>query len=455
MKSFKRAVLYITRNRGRSIILAIVFTVLFILLTVGLSIGSGTQEAAAGLRRNLGGYFKIESDVSAAGGNQTINKDLAENVLALPGVTAYDGLDLYFLKVDDLVLLPGYFTLKGETKAQVARFIGNTDSSVNEYFLTGTFKLLKGRHIRPNEQGKALISSTLADMNHLEIGDTFTAWISEDSSGEGVDIAEQSFEYEVVGIYQANSALAYSERTPESDIADNFIFTDMNSARAAVSAMGGATDRFRYGVVFSVEDPEDLSEIVQNVQNLEGYDTGVLTITINDKIYRDALSPLQTLQGFVQALIVIILAVSAVLISLILVIWMKDRVREIGIYISIGYSKLHIFGQYLLECALIAALAAALAWGGSALAAAPVQNWAQENIRSQQILTEETQDDIQSVVGPDVSAPANTAALRVDIGIREWLAAVALGFASVFISVGLSFLMVVRMQPKKILSDMS
>jgi len=131
----KRAFLYITRKKGKSILfLAVLFTIAALVLT-GFAVGNASERAAASLRETLGGYFKIEENLTG----QRVTDALVGEIAAFDGIKGYNGMDILYLNVEDgLVLTPGRFTSDGDEKAQMARFLSNTDSSLHEYF--GVFR---------------------------------------------------------------------------------------------------------------------------------------------------------------------------------------------------------------------------------------------------------------------------------------------------------------------------
>ena len=72
-------------------------------------------------------------------------------------------------------LKPARFTAENDSKASLARFLGNTDSSLHEYFILDILSLEEGRHIAPGDHRKAVVSREFAEMNGLELGDTVLA----------------------------------------------------------------------------------------------------------------------------------------------------------------------------------------------------------------------------------------------------------------------------------------
>lgn len=453
MSMWKRAVLYVLRRKGRTFLLFLILFILITLVLTSLSIGNATDDAAAILRRNLGGYFKVEVDFEKPVTGQNVDGALVSGIEGTDGVTAGNGLNICYLAADGLALSPGRFAGTGDGRAQVARFLSNTDTALNEYFLTGTFKLAEGRHIKPGEQGKAVISDTLASANGLKIGDTFTAEITPDVPGAPAEAFGKTFAYEVAGIFRADVLPPYGIMTPESDIADNFIFTDEGSGFAALSAMGMQPGRYTYGATFTVDDPKDIDAIIARARALPGVNWDSLKVTVNDKAYQMSAQPLSRLNGYTGMLVWIILIVGVALLSLILSLWMRDRVHEMGIYLSIGIGKIGIIGQFLAECMMIAALAFCLSW----FASGGVANLAANAVLANLTVQEEPAQSADSAyfndpVGLSTDTQAS-AEIDVNVGPGEFWTVVALGTLIIFASVGLSSILVIRMKPKDILSS--
>ena len=64
MGFLKRAFLYVTKKRGKSILLFIIFLVMATFVLTGLSIEKAAQIAQDNLRYTLGGEFEIVPDYS-------------------------------------------------------------------------------------------------------------------------------------------------------------------------------------------------------------------------------------------------------------------------------------------------------------------------------------------------------------------------------------------------------
>ena len=59
MHIFRRAILYLTRKKGKAIILVSLFFFISMMLVLGVTILAGTQQASKELRSNIGAAFYI------------------------------------------------------------------------------------------------------------------------------------------------------------------------------------------------------------------------------------------------------------------------------------------------------------------------------------------------------------------------------------------------------------
>ncbi len=129
---------------------------------------------------------------------------------------------------------------------------------------------------------------------------------------------------------------------------------------------------------------------------------------------------------------------------MILFLWMRERMHEIGIYLSIGIRKAEIFRQQILENLLAAVIAFFLAWGISAAAA---------GLTGQMIADSFSKESAQQQAAD--SKTEETMELQIRIGAVELLEIAGFGFLIVLLSTSVSSVTVLRMQPKDILAKMS
>lgn len=452
MSVYRRAFLYTTRKKGKTALLLLILTVLMILVFMGTAINQTARKASAGLREELGGYFKIAPDYQKMSVNQRVDQALVDQVMEIEGIKSCNAMDLQYLAVENLTLEPGKFTLEGDEKGQMARFLGNTSSELHEYFYLNLFTLEEGRHLKPEDKGKALISKTLAQRNHLTLGDTVSARLMEGASRTAG--AEKEFPFEIIGIFDEGYQEGISQNTPECDMASNFIFIDVASSQIINEAeRGAANPSFLGGAAFFVKDPRELERIVEAVEELPGLDWQSLKLMVNNSAYESRMEPLMRLEGMTSLLVWLIATIGVIVVSLLLALWERDRIHEAGVLMSFGISRRNILWQHFLECTAVFLLAFCLALIGSI----PLSGWVGGKLYSRMTVGEEENaveqyDYLQDPVSLNALGESGELEVTLEPG-----AAVLLGITGTLIvgaCVSMAFCVIGRRKPKELLTIM-
>ena len=138
MKPYKRAFLYITRKKNRSIILFFIMWVCVLSILVAGTVWNQTSFAVGQLKEKLSGYFTIMPNREVENSSEQLTDEFCRDVMKEENILAYNGNDVYYMNVPDLVLTSGMFSGQGaEDEAQVTRFISCTNSFYSEQFYTG------------------------------------------------------------------------------------------------------------------------------------------------------------------------------------------------------------------------------------------------------------------------------------------------------------------------------
>ena len=159
-----------------------------------------------------------------------------------------------------------------------------------------------------------------------------------------------------------------------------------------------------------------------------------------------------------MTLLVIIIVVSAIILSLILTLWTKTRIHEIGVFLSVGISKPAIIGQYLIEVLLIAVLAFGLSYFTSSAIADQIGS----HLLEQSMQTKSDEDDTVTAAAVDVDAdnliqkPLPTeSGIQVSVGPDNLARLYLIGLIIIIVAVSASSITVMRLHPREILSKMS
>lgn len=410
----KRSLLYLKRKNKRSILLLLLLFAISLGLSVGLSVWNSIDTVTKEVQQQLGTSFvmkrpSLEKDNSEYfrpvslknGGTEMVytgpmlNRDFAEQVMQVDGISAYNGdLDCWVC-ADDLTLVTGssnisyyealtdphwmesiianYSHLGGLKKFEVTNksteLYGYTDTSLCSKFRTGAFELVDGRHIIPEDRQKVLISEQIAELNHLSIGDTIHISLRNYQVSEYEDVTKNlgGIDLEVVGIFHVNGYQPTGEWVQESKITYNWLLTDERS----VEFMNNLYDEnyyedfiadFRYAnLTFFVDDPSRLNEIVEEVKRLDVEGIGFFDLALDDTMYKSTVDPLNSIRNLITGMMLAIVIGCAIVLLIVFTMWVKSRKQEVAVYLSLGLSKASILGQFLLEAVIVAVIAGAVA----------------------------------------------------------------------------------------------
>ena len=483
MGTYKRAYLYVTRKKGKSILLFFIFLIMATFVLAGLSIQKASQAAQKNLREAIGGkfcvsvelsesnpYFRIEDDGESALDLYTelpVTQDMIDAIMEISGIEKYDA-SAQTLVSTSLTIFPGNVPLKGDLNNKVyARTVASTENS--SFFQSGVMELKEGNHITGNERNAAVISKDIADQNNLKIGDTISLKGDEET------------EVQVIGIYEILKPDSLFESIVTYEKLENQIFIDIDTLQ---NLFGDMPVGF-YEVVFTVNDPAQLDSMMSEVKGLSAIDWRAFAVAADNQTYLDAAAPLQKLQALMSSIIWVIVLVSTVILSLILAMWGRSRIHETGILLSVGIGKTEIIGQYLTEVLMIAVVAFGCAYfTSSAVAGQITDGFLQQDIS---VNEEQPDDDIVVYVkegyGEDVAvsikedsalsdvpsgqdtapeveasidgAEVDTAQIGVAIDFYNVLQLCFIGIAVIIVSMGVSSLAIMRLKPHEILSKMS
>lgn len=434
MNFFRRAIRYCWRQKVRSIILLLVFTLLASATLIALSVGHATAEGTDEVKQTVGASIHIEIDSDNTNlyesGSENewgtayqyngdyITQEVIDTIAKAEGVVSYSAESEggYYGAAVDFDYFPGAFNVNVSGHGQSAPYTVTMNSALSVKFLNGTYTLEEGRHIQPDDSYAVLISKELAAKNGLSVGDDITLY-SMDTQRENT--------FEIVGIFSGTEGMSKDAMMADG-IPANQGYIDMNSYQKMWNETTlelGSLDVY----VDSAENVQDILKTIQNLPEIKGKTFVYSTDTENFDLISTPLSSIQTMVG---TAVIVIAVTGAAIIVLLLVLWTRSRKKEAGILMAVGRSKLEIVLQFLIENLLVAIPAAAASLGLTALLADKVGSY----------LVIQTATDV--------------AGLNVTIHFADIAAVYGIGAIILILAVLLAAVTVIRLKPREILSQM-
>ncbi|HNQ95257.1 MAG TPA: ABC transporter permease [Anaerolineales bacterium] len=320
-QTFKLAYRNIGRNKTRSLLSSLAVAGGMALLLLMVSVMEGEMRGAlANTIRLQSGHLQIRP-VSYEEGKISLKWDdliaepeaVAQTIKTLPEV----------ITATPRLIASGILSLKNESKG--VQIIGiDPTSDANLPFREG---LLTGEFIHPDDREGIMIGNTLAEKLKLAVGDGVNLLVNT-SNG---DVDEQSFT--VRGIF--------TTRTPGFDELN--VLMPISKAQAFTATENHASTIFV--LLQKNEQAEPVARAIQSslYKALTWQDQNEFIVQFED--YAGA---------FMIVLYLIVLGITATVVTNTLVMAVFERTREIGILAAIGMKGRGIMAQFLAEAALLA-----------------------------------------------------------------------------------------------------
>lgn len=277
-------------------------------------------------------------------------------------------------------------------------------------------------------------------LNKLKLGDEILLTPSEEG-GKAVRL-------KIIGIFEIAETQPDCGILPPPSLYQNRIFTDVKSGGGLYSNGISSYDR----ADFFVNDPAQIDSIIQKVKEDKSINWNCFTIDTNNTVYKKAAGPLVSMVSLLSSLLLVMVAASIAVLSLILTMWMKDRVHETGIFLSIGIRKSEIVLQHIVEIMAIAVIAFGVSFFTSGAAAQAVGNTMFQNSLRQKAgsVSANATDETSQTRNAD---KANITKLNVQVLPSDLALVYGIGTLVAVLSTGLSNISVLRLKPKEILTE--
>lgn len=420
MNPIQRAWAYVSRKRLRSFILFLILFVLLAGISACLTLMKSNKTVETNLYKSLNTSFSIKK----------IENGQTFKLSDLASVSKIKGLENVSPELETIAKLKDKEAVSGEQSVErddlsaadknLVSLTALEDSSKDVTFTSSAFNLKEGRHLQKGDSKKIIIHEELAKKNGLSLHDKITL-----EAGEG-----QTVEFEIVGIFSGKKQEKFTGLS--SDFSENQVFTDYESSQPLL----GNGESLVSAARFYIENPKEMDELMKQVENLALENQGY-QVEKENKAFEQIKDSVATFQTFLTIFLYGMLIAGAGALILVLSLWLRERVYEVGILLALGKGKSSIFLQFCLEVVLVSigALLPAFA-AGNAITTYLLQT----------LLASGDQAVLQ-----DTLAKASSLSTNILSFAESYVFLVLLSC----LSVALCFLFLFRKSPKEILSSIS
>lgn len=451
MGSFKRAVLYITRKKKKSILM---FFILFCIATAvlsGISIKKATSIARQNSSKETANTFEIQNNL-ATNFTGTMPESLVNKVSKVNGIKNYDasvqGIGLVFKQLQNVE--PKNNTVQYTDKKYKNLFPveAHKFTEYDTKFMSKSFRLVEGRHLVEGDKNKVLVHKALAEKNNLKVGDRIIGTKDSLDYNASKD-APSEYDLEIVGIFESQNTDRMGSKL---EIPENLILSDMNTLNALYGYSKG-NSQYTSAVFNTNKNVDDVISDVNKIQE----NWSLYNISKSDDTFLALSKSFDSLEKIVNMLLIGSIIVGIIVLSLVLAFWIQGRIHETGILLSIGVGKFKIISQYIIELLLISVLAFGTSYFSSKMISQNIGD-AMVSQASKQAVKEVQQGFGGMSLGYDANTSLATQTvdgIDVDVSLKEVLYVYAIGATIIISSVMISSSSIIRLKPKEILSKMS
>ena len=281
---------------------------------------------------------------NTASTTSTITASDVSNISSLEGVVSIVG---YIEKTEGMPdmssFTPGSFTPGSSATRTQMNFSSvysvwgiPTDATISG--ITPT--IVSGRAMAANETGVAVISQSLATSWGLGVGDTKTI--------EGVTLT-------IVGISSTATSTSSTSSAPGgSTMSDRVVYVDLAQAQSMYSMSGTFTNLYVYAnstayaetIALEIETLLSSSTVTTSTERMAQLSTSQAQMTASLASQNSTLAQTQATAN--QETVLALVATSAIIL-LIMVFSVRERVREIGVMKTLGFSNRSIVSQFMVE----------------------------------------------------------------------------------------------------------
>lgn len=282
----------------------------------------------------------------------------------------------------------------GTTDQDPMEFMMSLQGNKFEEFETGTRELASGE--MPDELDECIVSTDLAELNNIQIGDTYTFTGELRNMEEGTNHIT-TYTLKVVGTYY--------------DVTDEYLEGGMQNAftnrrneilttyDTVVQEMQSDMKGIKIGVTYYLKEPSLLDEFAEEV-----YAKGLpetFDVTTDEATYNKIVGPVEGLKGIAVTFLVVVLIFGSIIIALLSSVAIRERKYEIGVLRAMGMKKWKVALGLWAEILMITLVCLILGLGTGRLAAQPITN----SLLAEQIKAAETAEEQQSNDGMMLMGP--------------------------------------------------
>ena len=342
-KVIKNAIAYITRKRNRTLIIFIILTIVLSCLYSCLTIMKSSNEIEKTLYESSNSSISItKKDGKYFNVNQFKDIEKIKEVEKI--IIQYDGL----AKLKDAKVVSGEQRINREDLSDefknVVSFEATNNTKRNILFSSRVFTIKEGKNIEENDKNSIIVHEEFAKQNNLKLGDEVNL--------ELLDIEEsgkiKSHKFKIIGIFSGKKQETYTGLS--SDFSENMVFVDYSTSQEILNK--SENNKIANKILMYSSSAESTDLALNKLKELK-IDESKYFVQKDSNAFEESLESVSGIKHMIKIMTYSIMLGGIIVLSLILILWLRERIYEIGIFLSIGTSKIQIIMQFIFELLFI------------------------------------------------------------------------------------------------------
>ena len=339
----KNAIAYITRKRNRTLIIFIIITIVLSCLYSCLTIMKSSNEIEKALYESSNSSISItKKDGKYFNVNEF--KDIEKIKEIEKKIIQYDGL----AKLKDAKVVSGEQRINREDLSDefknVVSLEATNNTKRNILFSSGVFTIKEGKNIEENDKNSIIVHEEFAKQNNLKLGDEVDLELLDvEKSGK-----IKSHKFKIIGSFSGKKQETYTGLS--SDFSENMVFVDYSTSQEILNK--SENNKIANKILMYSGSAESTDLALNKLKELK-IDESKYFVEKDSKAFEESLESVSGIKHIIKIMTYSIMLGGMVVLSLILILWLRERIYEIGIFLSIGTSKIQIIMQFIFELLFI------------------------------------------------------------------------------------------------------
>ena len=339
----KNAIAYITRKRNRTLIIFIILTIVLSCLYSCLTIMKSSNEIEKTLYESSNSSISItKKDGKYFNVNQF--KDIEKIKEIEEKIIQYDGL----AKLKDAKVVSGEQRINREDLSDefknVVSFEATNNTKRNILFSSRVFTIKEGKNIEENDKNSIIVHEEFAKQNNLKLGDEVDLELLDLEKSEEI----KSHKFKIIGIFFGKKHETYTGLS--SDFSENMVFVDYSTSQEILNK--SENNKIANKILMYSSSAESTDLALNKLKELK-IDESKYFVEKDSKAFEESLESVSGIKHMIKIMTYSIMLGGIIVLSLILILWLRERIYEIGIFLSIGTSKIQIIMQFIFELLFI------------------------------------------------------------------------------------------------------